>query len=230
MSKHIGVYTNTHYHGYESQIVSRDPLIMYINNFLSISEASHFLHLSEGKFQPSPLYRGDDVLIDETRRLSEFVEVKRDDLVKRVERRARKFQGWRRKSTQLQPPRVQKYKEGGFLDYHYDWDPLVDDGNRVTTFMIYLTDNCTGGETNFSRVKKFKDPRWCSSILDCNSTYPGITFRPVAGSAVFWENMYPNGSLHDKVIHAALPVLSGEKIGLNLWFWDSEWKKSQGET
>jgi prolyl 4-hydroxylase len=58
--------------------------------------------------------------MDETRQLSEFVEVERDDVVRRVERRARKFQGWRGKSTQLQPPRVQKYEEGSFLDYHYN--------------------------------------------------------------------------------------------------------------
>lgn len=37
------------------------------------------------------------VLIDKTRRLSEFVEVERDDIVGQVERRARKFQGWRGK-------------------------------------------------------------------------------------------------------------------------------------
>lgn len=45
MFKHLGDYTSTNWHGYEAQIVSRDPLIIYIRNFLSISEASHFLHI-----------------------------------------------------------------------------------------------------------------------------------------------------------------------------------------
>lgn len=178
-------------------------------------------HNSAGKYKPSPLYRGDDSLVDETKRLSEFVEVDRDETVRRVEKRARKCQGWRSNSTQLQPLRTQKYNKGGFLDFHYDWDPLVEDGNRVTTFMVYPTDNCTGGGTNSPCLEWSGDPRWCN-VIDCDNEYPGVTFQPVIGSAVFWENMHPNGTFHRGVAHAALPVLSGEKVGLNLWFWDSD--------
>lgn len=72
---------------------------------------------SADKYKPSPLYRGDDSLVDKTKRLFEFVEVDRDEIGRRVEKRARKFQGWRGNSTQLQPPKTQKYIKSGFLDF-----------------------------------------------------------------------------------------------------------------
>jgi len=41
--------------------------------------------------------------------------------------------------------------------------------------------------------------------------------------------MHPNGSFHLGVEHAALPVKSGEKVGLNVWLWDPEWTPPPGE-
>lgn len=79
-------------------------------------------------------------------------------------------------------------------------------GNRVATFMVYLTDLCTGGGTNFPRVDKPVDQRWFG-IIDCEETeYEGATFKPVAGSAVYWENMHVNSSFHRGVRNASLPV------------------------
>lgn len=45
MSEDRSVSTTTDCHGYEAQIVSRDPSIIYIKNFLSSSEASHFISI-----------------------------------------------------------------------------------------------------------------------------------------------------------------------------------------
>jgi len=41
--------------------------------------------------------------------------------------------------------------------------------------------------------------------------------------------MHPNVSFHLSVEHAALPVKSGEKVGLNVWLWDPEWTPPPGE-
>lgn len=185
------------------------------------------MHNSDGKYEPSQVYHGDDAHVNSDQRLSASFTIDRDEMVRRVEKRARTFQGWRGNSTKLQPPITQRYNEGGFFDYHYDFDTLVEKGNRVTTFMVYLADNCTGGGTNFPRLKWSGDRRWCN-VIDCDNEYPGVTFQPTAGSAVFWENMHPNGSFHRGVAHASLPILSGEKIGLNLWFWDSNWRQPIG--
>lgn len=49
----------------------------------------------------------------------------------------------------------------------------------------------------------------------------GVTFKPLAGNAVYWENFRPDGSGRgwDETWHAGLPVQEGVKVGLNIWTW-----------
>ncbi|KAK5995766.1 Prolyl 4-hydroxylase subunit alpha-1 [Cladobotryum mycophilum] len=238
-------------HSYDVQIFSRDPLILYIENFVTQDEIQHLLELrhqfllaevgqqslisdgsdpdsclnSEKNWFQSMIYPGNQAYVDTSKRASDTAEIDRDEVVRRIERRARRLQGWRGRGTELQPLRTQRYGVGGFYTFHYDWDSLSEHGNRVTTFMVYLVADCSGGGTNFPRLERPSDGRWCN-VIECeDDEYVGVTFKPIAGAAVFWENMYPNGTLHPAVRHAALPVKSGKKIGLNIWFWDSEWRK-----
>jgi prolyl 4-hydroxylase len=163
--------------------------------------------------------------VDTKSRISESAVLPFDDVTNRIEQRALDFRGWRNSSSvEIEDMKVQRYPVGGFYTYHYDWDPHVSEGNRVATFMIYLNDDLTGGGTNFPTLSKPSDKRWCR-VIDCEDlVYPGVTFKPVAGSAVFWENMHTNGSFHRGVRHAALPVKEGVKWGLNVWFWDFDWR------
>ncbi|KAF3798410.1 hypothetical protein GCG54_00013149 [Colletotrichum gloeosporioides] len=71
-------------------------------------------------------------------------------------------------------------------------------GNRVATFMMYLT---------YRLVQpRAVEQRWCG-IIDCREIeYEGTAFKAVAGSAVCWENMHANDSFHRDVRHASLPV------------------------
>ena len=155
-------HTTAASHGYEAQIFSHDPLVIYLKDFLSTEEVNHLLRIrqvlsshpqssllndmqnSDGRYEPSRVYHGDSAIENKKARLSESARVDRDDVVRGVEKRARRFQGWRGNSTKLQPPMTQRYTEGGFFDYHYDFDELVEKGNRVTTFMMYLADNAPG--------------------------------------------------------------------------------------
>ncbi|KAI0199404.1 putative prolyl 4-hydroxylase alpha subunit [Astrocystis sublimbata] len=218
--------------GYEVQIFSREPFILYIHNFVSTDEIKHLLALSENKYKESMIYPGRDAYVDRSQRVSETVELYRDEVVRRIERRARKLQGFRGSRQLLQPMKTQRYPVGGFYNFHFDWDPLVAEGNRDTTLMAYLVGNCTGGGTNFPRVPRPADKRWCK-IIECEGSedddYDGVTFKPIEGSAVFWENMHPNGSLNTLVRHAGLPVKSGTKIGLNIWSWDQDWRTPEGD-
>lgn len=169
------------------------------------------------------IYPAGEAQFDSKQRVSETAEIERDAVVRRIEDRARHFQGWRGNSTKLQRLRTQRYHVGGFYTFHYDWDPLLTEGNRVTTFMVYLEADCEGGGTNFPKLHR-PDDRWCN-VVDCaEDEYKGVTFKPIPGSAIFWENTHPNGTLHKGVRHASLPVKSGTKIGLNIWTWDTEWR------
>jgi prolyl 4-hydroxylase len=52
--------------------------------------------------------------------------------------------------------------------------------------------------------------------------HEGVTFKPIPGNAVFWENLREDGSAYWETWHAGLPVETGEKIGLNVWSWLQE--------
>lgn len=178
------------------------------------------------------MFPKDDHHVDNDRK-SQLSFFKRDAVYTRITRRAMNIQGWRGIGAFFQDPYVQRYDVGGFYNHHYDWDPDNIEGNRITTFMVYLTgsESCTGGGTNFPRLTSPRDRRWCD-IIECpprNTSQPtgnttGVTFKPRRGAAVFWENMNINGSFNEDVLHASLPVLSGVKYGLNMFTWDLGWR------
>ena len=72
-------------------------------------------------------------------------------------------------------------------------------------------------QTNFPRLQMPKDQRWCE-FIECDGEAPadGTTFMAKKGNAVFWENF---SELSKETIHAGMPVISGTKIGLNIWSW-----------
>jgi prolyl 4-hydroxylase len=96
--------------------------------------------------------------------------------------------------------------------------------------MVYLDADCTGGGTNFPRLKKPQDESWCrfveceeeGSVANGTEVLEGVTFKPIKGNAVFWENLRSDGSGYTESWHAGLPVKSGTKIGLNIWSWYQE--------
>lgn len=191
---------------------------------------------SEGHFQESRVWLDDVGYIDHDYRISESAELKNDDaVVQGIARRAMTLIGWRNNSTVLQPLKVQRYGEGGFYSYHYDWidsDPRFP-GNRMSTFMVYMKDNCTGGGTNFPFLLPPANKAWCRFIVcegDEDEDYPGVTFKPRKGAAIFWENFASNGTPHLSTRHASLPVRSGEKVGLNIWSWDHSWRNMSTES
>jgi prolyl 4-hydroxylase len=66
-----------------------------------------------------------------------------------------------------------------------------------------------------------EDELWCQ-FADCDRPYgERVTFKPIAGNAVFWMNLKDGGKGEGdlKTLHAGLPVTSGTKMGLNIWTW-----------
>ena len=45
----------------------------------------------------------------------------------------------------------------------------------------------------------------------------GLAFRPVAGNAIFWVNLFPNGTGDERTLHAGLPLGEGLKTAMNIW-------------
>ncbi|KAF7121904.1 hypothetical protein CNMCM5793_009458 [Aspergillus hiratsukae] len=228
---------------YRIHLLSRNPLVIYIEGFLTPTEADHLVDISVGKYTPSIIYNGQTSRLDPSTRLSDRALLDRNPTVRCIEARARAFQGWR-PHLYIERMWAQRYNASGHYKHHYDWaGSVARGGDRATTFMVYLDGNCTGGGTNFPRLRMPVDTRWCR-FLECreedepepqsgdgdgDKTHKtktrargageGITFRPIKGNAIFWENLRPDGTGYPETWHAALPVTSGTKVGLNIWSW-----------
>ncbi|KAH8731387.1 hypothetical protein GQ44DRAFT_671203 [Phaeosphaeriaceae sp. PMI808] len=208
-------------------ILNREPLVVYIEGFLGDEEARHVVGASSPHFTPATIWNAGQEKLDTTIRHSEKAPLPRDQTVKCIEDRARRFQGWR-PNVFIEKLWAQRYGTGGHYTYHYDWSVATKSSGRVSSFMVYLESNCTGGGTHFPRLRHpastSTDHEWCrfmecSPISTNSSLGEGIVFKPIAGNAVYWENMRLDGSGYAESWHAGLPVETGSKIGLNIWSW-----------
>ncbi|TVY93292.1 Prolyl 4-hydroxylase [Lachnellula willkommii] len=214
-------------YNYNTFILSQEPLIIYIENFLTAEESAHLISISEDKWAASTVTSGTETSIQKDIRFSEVALVDRDDVVRCIEHRSRAFQGWR-PDLHIERLRTQRYGVGGHYKHHYDWSGGSREADRVSTFMVYVDADCEGGGTEFPRMKmpNVEKGRWCE-FLDCEKNGPeggkgndfGVTFKAIKGNAVFWENLGSDGRGYEQTFHAGLPVLRGEKVGLNIWSW-----------
>ncbi|XP_066971754.1 prolyl 4-hydroxylase subunit alpha-1-like [Macrobrachium rosenbergii] len=70
-------------------------------------------------------------------------------------------------------------------------------GDRLATWIFYLSDVEAGGRTAFPKA--------------------GVSVTPVKGSAAFWFNLLRNGKLNPRSEHGGCPVLLGHKWVANKW-------------
>lgn len=205
-------------HAYQTHILSRDPLIIYIPHFLSDKEANELVEASAAHFEPSTIWHAGVESHDPSIRNSSKALLPRSKTVQCIEARARDFQGWR-EDVFIERLWAQRYGSGGHYVHHFDWSTQGKGGaGRVSTFMVYLHADCTGGGTNFPRLTMPDNAKWCE-FLECDKSHEGITFKAKKGSAVYWENFRSDGTGYEQTYHAGLPVESGTKVGLNIWSW-----------
>ena len=105
-----------------------------------------------------------------------------------------------------------KYKEGEFYKSHYDFfdhnkesekNIIKSNGQRLKTIFVYLKKAELGGGTRFNRINK--------------------EFNISNGDALYWNNCYKTTDSYiyeENSEHEGMPVLKGEKIGLNIWLID----------
>ncbi|KAJ8391763.1 hypothetical protein AAFF_G00085350 [Aldrovandia affinis] len=100
---------------------------------------------------------------------------------------------------------VANYGVGGQYEPHFDFGRKdepdafkeLGTGNRIATWLFYMSDVAAGGATVFPDV--------------------GAVVWPKKGTAVFWYNLFPSGEGDYSTRHAACPVLVGNKWVSNKW-------------
>ncbi|KAF3063608.1 hypothetical protein GL218_01423 [Daldinia childiae] len=221
---------------YSIHILSKAPIVIYIENFLSSDERSHLLEISEPLFEPSTItHDGDSTQRDATIRDSEVALIPRTDTVRCIEARTRAIQGWR-DDLWIERLRTQRYGANQHYAHHFDWGSGARGWGRVSSVMAWVqAEDVEGGGTEFPLLRReAPDNPWCQwvscpKLPESEGEFPttggelvaGVSFKPIAGNAVYWENFRPDGTGRgwDETWHAGLPVKKGTKVGLNIWSW-----------
>lgn len=226
---------------YRTQIVSLDPLLIYIHSFLRPAEIESLLDTADPLFQPSTITKHGRKLGSSERTSSTAGLPLSDPAVQCVLGRASEFMGtvMLHGVDEMGPPQLVRYTAGQKFNIHHDWYDTPQwayDGsnrkfNRVASFFVILQDNCTDGETYFPHVgpsaqdqdiavdrPAYEPRKWTQS--DQIWRYHdngGLAFRPIKGNGLFWLNLHSDGTGHEKTLHAGLPVGDGVKTAMNIW-------------
>ena len=200
------------------EVVSLKPKVFIISDFLSDYEADEIMKIAKPRMAGSTVGNRDGGGSRESEtRTSRNAWVSRDSspVIDTIYRRAadllnvdEKLLTSHKNAEEMQ---VVHYEIGQKYDSHHDWGVSGYPESRFITLLFYLTDQLhpnAGGETAFP---KGLDGR-------------GFKVHPGKGSAVLFYNLLEDGNGDDLALHAALPVLEGNKSLANLWIWDHKRK------
>ncbi|GIZ49838.1 hypothetical protein CKM354_001285800 [Cercospora kikuchii] len=209
-------------HRPQSRLISMDPLMIYVEQLLTRDEAAHVLRMAEPHYKPSAVVQPDGKKYDSDFRKSVSARIPYDPVVACIRKRVAEFQAFTPVEN-VEEIFVVKYGMDDHIQHHFDWhEALINP--RVTTFFVYVAcddgvgGQCEGGETNFPNWPGDTASEWCErGFVNCEAQFPGISFRPIVGNAVFWNNYHSNGTGIETTLHAGLPVTKGTKAGLNVW-------------
>lgn len=216
-------------HSYRTRIFSMDPLIIYLEDYITAAEREYVLNLAEHEYTPSQVAeQADDYKVRDlvpSERSSQTAYFYNDPVTHCIRERSASFQG-NVPVDRVEDLQAVKYTVGDHFRQHWDWWEGAENP-RVSTFFAYLAcdsgesgseGQCEGGATQFPEYRYPFPPGWCD-VIDCydDSELGGVAFKPVVGNAIFWSNVYPNGAYHEGTYHAGMPVKKGQKVGLNIW-------------
>jgi len=177
-------------------------------NFITDKQCEYILKKAENIYEVSCIGHGrtsDEPLVDLNIRTSYVAWLPKDDkVIKNIILKVCKLTKMNFKN--VEELQVVKYEKGGFYKTHYDDSISKKNENRtyrVFTFLMYLNDDYTGGETKFPKIN--------------------FTVQPKKNSAVFFHNL-DNSKLYfnEYSLHGGLPVKEGTKYVANIWIRDSE--------
>ncbi|XP_041732175.1 prolyl 4-hydroxylase subunit alpha-3 [Coregonus clupeaformis] len=187
------------------EVLNLQPYVVLYHSFITDSEAESIRDLAHTGLRRSVVASGEEQATAEYRiSKSAWLKETAHPIIGRLDQRITLLTG-----LNVQPPyaeylQVVNYGIGGHYEPHFDHatsasSPLfrLNTGNRVATFMIYLSSVDAGGSTAF---------------IHANFSVP-----VVENAALFWWNLHRNGQGDGDTLHAGCPVLVGDKWVANKW-------------
>ncbi|XP_032232333.2 prolyl 4-hydroxylase subunit alpha-1 isoform X3 [Nematostella vectensis] len=188
------------------EIVSVNPQITLFHNVLSEMEIEQMLKLARPRLRRARVNNLETGEIEDVDyRISQIAWLSDSDgdIVRRINRRVGFITGLNTNTGECL--QVNNYGVGGHYEPHFDHSldmensPIASlgQGNRIATFMFYLSEVEAGGSTVFIKT--------------------GVKTNPFKGGAVFWYNLKKSGEGDWDSLHAGCPVLIGNKWVANKW-------------
>lgn len=178
------------------------PVVRHLEGLLSVQEREDLIQASQLRMRPAGIYRDGRNQVAPDRRRAEICFHDPSfppcaPLLAALEHVA----GAR--AELVERIQVTHYLPGGGYKLHHDAIYPIDarqaaaGGQRAWSLLAYLEAPAEGGETTFPEL--------------------GLQFAPTPGNAVLWSNLKADGTLDQRVFHAAEPVVRGEKWVAVAW-------------
>lgn len=193
----------------QKYVVSDAPRLRAIKGFASIEECLWLVGRARDRLRPALVVTPGGKQTRNPSRTNSGIDFQLADMDVAIEViRARISAATHLPLPLLETSQVLHYAPGQEFRAHHDYFDLenpghfeqLKSGQRIATFLIYLNDGYTGGETAFPRAQ--------------------ITFRGRIGDALFIANVERNGQPDPLTLHAGTPPASGEKWIFSQWIRD----------
>ncbi|XP_040047147.2 prolyl 4-hydroxylase subunit alpha-3 isoform X1 [Gasterosteus aculeatus] len=187
------------------EVLSVQPYVVLYHNFITDKEAEDIKRTSHPGLKRSVVAAGEKQATAEYRiSKSAWLKGSSHSTVGKLDNKISVLTGLNVKHPYGEHLQVVNYGIGGHYEPHFDHATLpsspvfkLKTGNRVATFMIYLSTVEAGGSTAF--------------------IYANFSVPVVEKAAIFWWNLHRNGQGDADTLHAGCPVLIGDKWVANKW-------------
>lgn len=182
--------------------LNSDPLINSFPGFLPAPVCRRLIRLSSGRLKPALVYdavnKRNYQSAERTNSIAEFNLVENDLVHFLIQERMSTACGV--PMVQMEGTAILNYQPGQEISGHYDFiDPdlpnyrqeITENGQRIITFLIYLNDDYSGGETVFPKLD--------------------ISHKGQIGEGLFFVNALADGASDLRTLHTGTPPLNGEK-------------------
>lgn len=183
------------------------PYVVVIDDFLSASECDLLIDSADNKFFAAGVVdnaTGQSIQhADRTSMNASFARGE-NEIVRLIERRVAELVNW--PVEHGEPIQILRYKDGGQYKAHFDYfdadtvggqKNMERGGQRVGTFLMYLSEVDAGGATRFPTMN--------------------FEVRPKKGMALLFINTLLTGAINPLTLHASVPVTKGVKYIATKW-------------